>query len=357
MTKLQRYAKRLGRWGPVLLLLPLLSACSTGMKPEKEVSASIDPPPSAIGQEMLDNAALSSSTETSDVVTVYLLDRNDYLAPMSMRIDSNDLTASKTAAEEAIAWMTADKRLKDQLPDGFTAVLPEGTKVSSVTTDPPSGTVTVDFAEPLPTMAATKERKVIEALVWSLTELPGVNKVKLTVKGKPIGALAASGLPVDNVLTRGLGINVESGTGVQVNRSMAVTLYFSAQSAAGEGYFVPVTRLINRQQDAAKAALEQLILGPQNAIGLKPVLTSDMSIEQLNQMADTVNVSLRDVDWVPKSPVPAQMMEAIVLTLTEATDLPQVRVVMNGDDALVDSNNTSYEYPVTRPLNVNPLSK
>ncbi|WP_239615163.1 GerMN domain-containing protein [Cohnella mopanensis] len=344
------------RWGGLLLLLPLLSACSQGTPTNQGVDARIDPPPSAIEQAMIGEASAATFSAAGEVVTVYLLDRNGYLAPMSLRLDDQS-PSNQSSAQKAIAWMTVNQQLKDQLPQGFYAVLPEGTKVSSVTENQSEETVSVDFATPFPSIKATQERKVIEALVWTLTELPGINKVKLSIAGKPIRSLPASGLPVDTVLTRGLGINLQTTKDVQPSRSMGVTLYFSSRTADGEGYFVPVTRLIDRQPDVAKAALEQLILGPQNTKSLHAVLTSDMSIEKLSQLADTVNVSLKHTNWEPKSLVPSEMMEALVLTLTEATGLPQVRVVMNGDDSFVDSDQRSYDRPVTRPAYVNSLSR
>jgi germination protein M len=356
MMRMISYGNKRRRWVVLLLLLPLLSACSLSPSPRsnKAGTASIDPPPSSVEQAMIKDTVTAQHTGGTDVVTVYLLDRNGYLAPMSLRMDTEQ-SSSRSAAEKAIAWMTVNKQLADQLPPGFKAVLPQGTKVNSVTEN--KGTISIDFAAPFPEIIAAQERKVLEALVWTLTELPGINKVRLSVAGKPLQSLASSGLPIDQVLTRGVGINLETAQGVQINRSMAVTLYFSSQSADGEGYFVPVTRLINRQPDPAKAALEQLILGPQNSKALNPVLTSDMTIEKLSQMADTVNVSLQDAGWVPKSPVPSEMMEALVLTLTEATGAPQVRVAMNGDDSLVDSNDRTYDHPVTRPMNINALTR
>jgi germination protein M len=334
----------------LLFLLPLLSACSQGLSTHQVLSERIDPPPSDVEQVMIQNASKTTFSAGREEITVYLLDRNGYLAPMSLKWDTEQSTP-QSSVEKAIAWMTVNEQLADQLPSGFKALLPQGTKVSSVKEN--KETIAVDFAVPFLGTIASQERKIIEALVWTLTEIPGINKVKLSVAGKPIQSLPSSGLPIDTTLTRGLGINLETAEGVQPNRAMGVTLYFSSQSADGEGYFVPVTRLINRQTDPAKAALEQLILGPQNLRTLKAVLTSDMTIEMLTQMADTVNVSLQNSDWTPNSPLPAEMMKALVLTLTEVTGVPQVRVVMNGDDSLVDTDQQSYEYPVTRPISIN----
>lgn len=351
MRKMYSHLNWFRSWGVLLLILPLLSACSLSPKLEPREAQSIDPPPSSIEEAMIQGTAAASLSDGNDVVTVYLLDHNGYLAPMSLKLETEQSTSETTAAK-ALEWMTVNKELADQLPPGFRAILPEGTKIRSVTQDQATGTMNIDFTAPF-SIIPSEERKVIEAIIWTLTELPGIDKVTLTIAGQPLRSLPSSGLPVDSTLTRGWGINLEMEKGVQINRSMAVTLYFSAQSAEGEGYFVPVTRLVNRQPDPAKAALEQLIIGPQNLKTLNRVLASDMTIEQLSRMADTVNVSLRDANGISKLPVSAEMMDALVLTLTEVTGAPQVRVVMNGDDSLVDSDARSYDYPVTRPLTVN----
>ncbi|QMV43768.1 GerMN domain-containing protein [Cohnella cholangitidis] len=252
MKTMSYRSRSVRRWGGLLLLLPLLSACSLGTPADQGADARIDPPPSAVEQAMLQETSAATFSEANEVVTVYLLDRNGYLAPMSLRLDGGAAN-SRTSARKAIDWLIVNPQLKDQLPQGFKAVLPEGTQVKSVSENQTEETITVDFAAPFPSIEAAQERKVIEALVWTLTELPGINKVKLSVAGKPIKSLPSSGLPVDTVLTRGLGINLQTSKDVQLSRAMGVTLYFSSQTKDGEGYFVPVTRLIHRQSDAAKA--------------------------------------------------------------------------------------------------------
>ncbi|MFB9279150.1 GerMN domain-containing protein [Cohnella cellulosilytica] len=347
---------KLSKWALLLALVPLMSACSVwgGSKEDKASTTSIDPPPRNLEEVWIQGAEEPAAADQGEMITVYLLDRNEYLAPMSLRVDREP--ASPTAgAETALAWMTANRQLADQLPPGFAAVLPEGTKVNTVTENAEERTISVDFAAPFPGIPASRERTVIEALVWTLTELPGIDKVKLSIAGKPIRSMPSSGLPVDTVLTRGLGINLEKIKDVQPTYAMGVTLYFASQTAEGEGYFVPVTRLVHRQEDAAKAALEQLIAGPQDTKSLQAVLEPDISVEKLVRMADTVNVALKDADGMPKPEVPSRMMEALVLTLTEAAGLPQVSVVMNGDDSFLDSEQRSYDRPVARPLHINAL--
>jgi len=344
------------KWALPLLLSPAITACGLGGAAGNDAASSIDPPPRGLEEAWIQGAESSEAAVGNELITVYLLDRNGYLAPMSLREDRNEAPPS-TVAEKAIAWMTVDKRLADQLPPGFTAVLPEGAKVASVGENASEKTISVDFAAPFPGIPASRERKVIEALVWTLTELPGIDKVRLSVGGEPIRSLPSSGIPVDAVLTRGLGINVERDKEVQPTRAMGVTLYFSSQSAEGEGYFVPVTRLIERQADPAKAALEQLIAGPRDKKAFHASFASGTTVEKLSLLADTVNVSLQDDAYLPKAPVSSDMLESLVLTLTEATGAPQVSVVLNGDDSFLDSDSRPYDRPVTRPTHVNAMPR
>lgn len=300
----------------------------------------------------------AQSEVPEDAVTVYLQDPKGYLAPMTLRIGSKEeLESIHATAETALTWLTADKIRSEQLPEGFSAVLPENAKVETVKLDAETGTAAIDFAAPLPDLPAAKERKMLEAIVWSITEIPGIDKVKLTVSGKPIRSLPASGMPVDEVLTRGIGINVEPVRGVAPSRSMAVTLYFSARSASGDGYFVPVTRLIDRTNDRIRAALQELAEGPDDGQALQADLPPGITVDKLTRQADTVNVSLNNKGWTSDQEVSSDMMEAIVLTLTEAAGTPSVKVAMNGDDSFLDSEQRAYDRPVTRPVAVNMLER
>jgi len=369
---LRRFSNR--KWAAVLLVLPLLTACaSSGGGAGSDASAAVDPPPAPIEQAMLAASGgeglearptIAQPTAIQEVpehaVTVYLQDQQGYLAPMTLRLDEEAPEATESAqaaAETALAWLTRSVERDSQLPEGFTAVLPESVKSASVKLDSETGTAAIDFAAPLPELPASQERQLLEAIVWTMTELPGIDKVTLTSGGKPVRSLPASGLPAPEVLTRGIGINVEQEQGVPPSRTMGVTLYFSAVTPDGDGYFVPVTRLIERTDDRMKAAMNELIKGPAKTSVLQPVLMPGITVDQLAPQAGSVNVSLLDEGWSPANAVPASMMQAIVLTMTEVSGTPSVKVAINGDNSFEDSDQRTYDRPVNRPVVVNMLKQ
>lgn len=372
----RKWGRRFGnrKWATALLLFPLLSACASGSGGSgKGGSAAVDPPPAQIEAAMLaasggeDLEARPTITQPAAIqevpehaVTVYLQDQQGYLAPMTLRLDDGNLEATESAqasAETALTWLTRGAEREDQLPEGFAAVLPESDKPASVKLDSDTGTAAIDFASPLPELPASQERQLLEAIVWTMTELPGIDKVTLSSGGKPIRSLPASGLPAPEVLTRGIGINVEQAQGVQPSRAMGVTLYFSASTPEGDGYFVPVTRLIERTDDRMKAAMNELIKGPAKTSALQPVLMPGITVDQLAPQAGSVNLSLLDEGWSPANAVPSSMMQAIVLTMTEVSGTPSVKVAINGDDSFEDSDRRTYDRPVNRPIVVNMLKR
>jgi germination protein M len=404
--KLSRIRK-IRRWAAIALAVPLLSSCGIGSGTGSNAGATgaVDPPPSQVEETMLrqteeaaiaepsvqpsDQAGQAAERRTAlepqqpsagpsadpssaaarvgdadlspeDSITVYLLDRRGYLAPMTLRLTADDSSAKESAiaaAETAIDWLTEDPQRKDQLPDGFRAVIPQGVKAESVKLDTDKGTASVDFQDPLPGMPSASERKMLEAIVWTLTELPGIDKVRLTVSGRPVRSMPSSSVPVDEVLTRGIGINIEKDTGVQPSRSMPVTLYFSARADNGDAYYVPVTRLVERTGDRAKAALNEWIKGPGDTVSLQNDALPGIAVGELSQAEDTVNVSLNKPEWTPDQTLPSSMMDELVLTITEAAGVPKVKVAVNGDDSFLDSNLQAYDRPVTRPAVVNALKR
>ncbi|MBN2984915.1 MULTISPECIES: GerMN domain-containing protein [Cohnella] len=301
-------------------------------------------------------AAAEAAGQQADELTVYLMDRNGYLAPMTLSLPQNG--ADKRSQEEkAAAWLVEKSGQAEQLPQGFAPILPEGTVFESIKTDEETGTATVNFAQPFPKLAADRERKTVEAIVWTMTEIPGIRQVKIESGGQPLRQLPASGLPLAETLTRSYGINLERTPGIQASRSMAVTLYFSARSEEGEGYFIPVTRLVERTADKGRAALEELIKGPGDRDHLLPVVAPSVTVEELATASDRIDVSLKDAGWEPEQTVSADMMQAVVLTITESAGSRKVHISINGEESLVDSAKTSYSEPVGRPERINALTR
>jgi len=343
-----------------LLALPLiLSGCSLFGEP---ASRQIDPPQNVEpddldavqpqnGQPSPDSASADETAETVTPLTVYVKDRSGYLAPVTVNAAaSNAEEAGIRALERMIEGSEAGA-----LPEGFRGVLPAGTRIEKLTIDREQRVAIVDFAGSFTDYNPQDERRILEAVTWTLTGLEDVEGVLLRHDGEELGEMPVDGYPLDGPLTRAMGINLEVAPGASYGNSMPVTVYFSSISDVGDPYFVPVTRLVEREEDQAVAALRELIAGPARGTELSGVMTEDVEPASVTVDGDTAVVDLKDDTYEEGQPLPSEMLEAVVLSVSENTGAEKVQIRVNGSSNVVDTDNRSYAEPVSRPEHVNAL--
>jgi len=346
-----------------LLAVPLLlSGC--GLFGGQEAGQQIDPPQdvrpeddggigsqSGSGRSSPETPQAGETASTVTPITVYVKDRGGYLAPVTVN------AAARTAEE---AGMRALERMIEGnetglLPDGFRGVLPAGTRIEHLAIDRERRTAIVDFAGSFTDYNPQDERRIVEAVTWTLTSLEDVDGVLIHHDGEPLREMPVDGYPLDGPLSRAMGINLELSPGTSYGDSMPVTVYFSAISDDGEPYFVPVTRLVGREEDRTKAALRELIAGPARGAELAGVMTEDVEAVMVAVEGDTALVDLKDDTFEEGQPLPAEMLEAVVLSICENTGADKVQIRVNGTTNIVDTDNRSWAEPVSRPEHVNAL--
>lgn len=336
-----------------LLALPVITA-GCGLF-SQQTSKTIDPPQVEETDGIDGEPTGQAITEEDGTarLTVYLEDGNGYLAPVAVPYT---LAENETAAQKALEMMVENGAYASLLPDDFRALIPQGTQVLSYEYDKERKVAKVDLSSDFTQYDERDERAIVESITWTLTAMSGIEGVELSVDGTPLDEMPLGGFPIQGALTRDIGINIEYAAGVEVSNSSPVTLYFSAQNMNEEEYYVPVTRLIDRSDSKEQAAMEQLIQGPLDKKKLISVILPNVEVASIEKLEDgVVKIDLMDESYEAGQSVPAEMLEAIVLSLTENTGASQVQISINGDTNLVDDANKSYSEPVDRPHHVNAL--
>ncbi|MCL6456422.1 MAG: GerMN domain-containing protein [Gorillibacterium sp.] len=337
-----------------------LSLIASGCSSTKSHSKSIDPPPDeaeVMMQKALD--ALSEESISKDTVdvnstalqsTVYFKDSNGFVVPVSL-----PMTDESKPAQRALEAMVEDGPARSMLPSGFTALLPKGTVVNSLNIDE-NKLATVDFSSEFTQYNGQDERKILEALTWTLTSFPTVEKVKILVGGQELPEMTELGTPLDEPLSRSMGINLEFAPGVDPGRTTPVVLYFKGTTKDNFNYYVPVTRLINRTDQVAQATVEELVKGPDIASGLMTALTSDIKVLEVNQAVDNslVSVDFGSTFLDAEQKASAEAIQEVVLSLLETTKSAEVSLSVNGNTTIKASGDQSLTKPVAKPVHINP---
>lgn len=329
----------------------LATGCSIGST--KDTGQAIDPPPtdSATMMNTPTDGSGKTAVEQTMPVTIYTKDAKGFVAPVTVNLPKTLAPATK-----ALEYMVEDGPGQSLLPKGFGSLLPKGTRVKEINIQNNKLAI-VNFSKEFENYNPQDERKIMEAVTWTLTGFPTVDKVQIWVEGRALKEMPVHKTPLDSELTRGMGINLEIPNGVNIGQSSPVTLYFVNQTPDQFTYFVPVTRMVKRTDDSARAALEQLIQGPGQEKGLASVMAPETGVLNISKSEDakTITVDFNDKLLGSDKKIPAQTVQAVILSLTETTGASKVQIMVGGQSKLTGSDNQSYAKPVARPVNINQL--
>ncbi len=175
--------------------------------------------------------------------SIYLLDKNNYLVKTKVLLD-NDLEEDNI--KSIINNLTISNESK--FPDNLKGIIPKGTKLNEVIID--NDLVTLDFSKEFLKIEEALSTKLIESIVYSITELDNITKVNITVESIPLETYPNSSKQLTMPLTRNIGINNEYTYNTLDNITKVVIYY--GEDINNDVYYVPVTKYLNNKDNKDK---------------------------------------------------------------------------------------------------------
>ena len=334
------------------LVIALLSGC--GVFGPEPTSKDIDPPPAldakdgtgTIDVNATGNGDATTADQKEETVkfTIYFFDEKGDVVPLTM-----DIPKVEGIGQEVLKYMMAGGPAEGKIPQGFKPALPKVTKASMTVKEK---TAIIDFSKDFLTYdakTAADEKKILDALTWTITGFPTVDQVELRVNGYPLEAMPTFKTPIVGPLSRADGINMEIASNVKIGQTTPVTLYFF-RSMGNMEYLVPVTRMIPQTDDLAKATLEQLIVGPKSGTDLTSAILPSTKILDVKMENQMVVANFDDQILGMNKQISNQELDILLWSLTENTDAKSVQIKVNGKTEGLKENVAK---PVTRPEKIN----
>ncbi|WFA04038.1 GerMN domain-containing protein [Bacillus sp. HSf4] len=293
------------------------------------------------------------AAENSDTVMreLYLIDKNGYVTAQTLPLPKKEGTA-----KQALEYLVEGGPVSNILPNGFRAVLPADTAVNVDIKE--DGTAIADFSNEFKNYKAEDEQKIVQAITWTLTQFNSIDKVKIRMNGHDLKEMPVNGTPLSEELSRKDGINIETAGVTDITATEPVTVYYLAESDEGE-YYVPVTkRTSGTESDPVTAAIKELTVGPSLKSGLLSDFQGNVKLESKPKIEDghvtlDFNEAIYGSADGEKKVISDEVLNSIVLTLTELPDIKSVSVTVNGKAELVNEKGEKLSKPVTRPSRVN----
>ena len=332
----------------LVLIMIIFTMTGCGLYGPEE-TAEIDPPPLDLQQ----NAELTIDMNTTDIedpeqnnfvqseeevkkvtLTIYFFDDKGDVVPLSM-----DIPKVEGIGQEVLKYMTIGGPGEELLPQGFEPVLPEGTKFT-MNIKSENKLAIIDFSREFlsyDAQSAAEEKKILDAITWSMTEFPTIEQVEIRVNGFPLEAMPVFETPVVGPLSRLDGINLEFANNINIGQTTPVTLFFN-RTSLDFNYLVPVTRLIPKTDNLAKATIEQLILGPKQGTNLTSSLLPTTKLLSVKVSDNMLVADFDDGILGFNNQISKELIDMLLWSLSENLHISAIQIKVKGETSLLPEN-------------------
>lgn len=214
---------------------------------------------------------------------VYLLDEDNYVSRVISYYEESDIEA--LIREKIKILINGDKSLGK-----FYSLIPKNTILKDVKVEKDS--VYLNFNKEFLSVNKYLEESMIEAIVFSLTEINGINNVYINVDSKKLTKLPKSGREIPYPLTRSFGINKKYDLN-SLNELDKTTVYFVKTCDEVE-YYVPVTKISNTSSSKIDIIIEELKSTVNAQENLNSYVSSNIELVDSEISDEKVNLIFND---------------------------------------------------------------
>lgn len=220
--------------------------------------------------------------------TIYLVDNSNMVARVKTITKENKDTIKK--AREIINALIINSQASKYNPSGFKAIIPEGTKILSISLS--ENILKINFNEKILNIDKNNEEKMLEALIYSLTEISDIKGIMIFVNNNILEELPNSKIKLPDVLDRKYGINKIYEID-DIKNTSATTIYYLSEFENTK-YYTPVTFINNDSEDKIEVIIEKLKSSPINQTNLMSYLASNAELLDYEINENTVSLTFNN---------------------------------------------------------------
>ena len=215
---------------------------------------------------------------------IFLVDNMEYIARTSIVKNSDN---TDDLIKEVIESLTIGSNKSNYIREGFKAVIPEGTKVLDIKLE--DSILTINFSKELLKVSQDSEEKMLEAIIYSLTEIKSVKKIKILVEGKSLTNLPNSNKKIPELLDKNYGINKIYNLDSIKDTSKTTIYYLSKYN--DYYYYVPVTKISNENLEKAEIIINELKTTPIYHTNLISYLAASTNLTNYEILENSISLS------------------------------------------------------------------
>lgn len=264
----------------------------------------------------------------NEVDTIYLLDNYDKISRTMISVNKQNEISK---AIDLLDGLTINGKKQDKLPNGFRGLLPVGTRVLDISLH--NKILKIDFSKEFNNIKMKYEEKLIESLVYTLTDIDGVDKIEIFIEGVKLKELPNSKKLLPEYLDKGYGINKEYEL-TNLNDIDSYTIYY-VMNYNDEVYYTPITKYINNQgQDKVKIIIDELATNLTYESNLMSYLDSNIKLLDYEIVDKTIKLDFNEaiLSNITSSKILEEVKYTIGLSLCDELEIEKVIFLVNNKE-------------------------
>ena len=264
----------------------------------------------------------------NEVDTIYLLDNYDKISRTMISVNKQNEISK---AIDLLDGLTINGKKQDNLPNGFRGLLPVGTRVLDISLH--DKILKIDFSKEFNNIKMEYEEKLIESLVYTLTDIDGVDKIEIFIEGVKLKELPNSKKLLPEYLDKGYGINKEYEL-TNLNDIDSYTIYY-VMNYNDEVYYTPITKYINNQgQDKVKIIIDELATNLTYESNLMSYLDSNIKLLDYEIVDKTIKLDFNEaiLSNITSSKILEEVKYTIGLSLCDELEIEKVIFLVNNKE-------------------------
>ena len=266
--------------------------------------------------------------EPDEIYEVYLVDQNNYVSMVTLPLDSTELS---DILKEKVEYLIIDGEKQNDVPNGFKPIIPEGTKILDLKIEDDS--VTINFNENIKNIRVQDEERMIEAIVYTLTNESNIEKVYIKVNGEILERLPNSNKLLPIPLDRSYGVNKFYDFNSLYGLTKTTVYYVSNNDDLT--YYIPVTKVTNDNREKITVIIDELKSNVIYQSNLSSYLNANAELEEYEIIEDTMHLSFNDkiFDSLINQNILEEVEYSISLSVKDNYDVNEV--IFYVDDNLI----------------------
>lgn len=248
---------------------------------------------------------------------IYLMDKNDYVALVSIIINETELEQN---IRKRIEYLILEGPYNNLLPNGFKPIIPSGTTINNIKIE--GNKITIDFSEEILNIKEEYAAKMIEAIIYTITENTNINEIYLYEGEQLINKLGNVSLKYP--LNRNYGINKKYNFN-SLNNLTKTTVYYVSE-IGDNNYYVPVTYINNTAEEKIMVIINELKSSTIYQSNLLSYLNNKTELEKYEIIEQTMYLSFNDkiFDIVGDNKILEEVKYTIASSVFENYDVKEV---------------------------------